>query len=573
MDFLEIASYVFAGDCSTRRGEWTDEKSEEPWTRDFAFHIAVREPEFWADAKIMSLLQKVLGFLSNDVYSFTFVPLARERRVESSYFEFGELSDWPFHKPARVVMFSGGLDSLAGAVETAVSGVKSVLISHRPVSTLDARQRKLVRELQKRFPGQFVHIPVWINKAEKFGREPTQRTRSFLFAALGTLVAQSVEAGGVRFYENGILSLNLPLAQEALRSRASRTTHPVALQLLGLLAAAITERELAMDNPFSFKTKAEVVGTIETNRVTELVPLTCSCSHLMFQSSVKHHCGVCSQCIDRRVALAGAGLLASDPITDYVADVFTGARPKQLDRSIAIDYALHGIELDRQSETEIASTFNAEITRAVRYEARRGEAAQSIISMHKRHGSTVRRVLEEQLRLNAPKLIDRTLESNSLLGLIIGERYLPRSDGESSQSASGKLLSRLEEEVLNRIANPSAATRPKRSAKSGPNKRETILFAAILSNLEGLRYCSFLDRHKVRPKWADEGPSGYRSSYLHNAGYKKKVQDEKSRAKKRMDGHTDPMLADAFVTYLPTEFETLSQFLDSRNSPRASKFE
>jgi hypothetical protein len=106
------------------------------------------------------------------------------------------------------------------------------LVSHRPVSTLDSRQKRLFTELQRRFPDQLIRIPVWVNKAEKLGREPTQRTRSFLYSALGTLVAQSIRAGGVRFYENGIVSLNLPIAEEVVRARASRTTHPMALHLL-----------------------------------------------------------------------------------------------------------------------------------------------------------------------------------------------------------------------------------------------------------------------------------------------------------------------------------------------------
>jgi hypothetical protein len=98
---------------------------------------------------------------------------------------------------------------------------------------LDSRQRRLFSELKKEFPDQLIHIPVWINKSEKLGRrEPTQRTRSFLYSALGAVVAHSVRAGGVQFFENGIVSLNLPVADEAIRARGSRTTHPVALQSL-----------------------------------------------------------------------------------------------------------------------------------------------------------------------------------------------------------------------------------------------------------------------------------------------------------------------------------------------------
>ena len=128
IDFLEIASYVYSADCATPRGKkWTDDDSTEPWSRDLSFVIPVREPEFWGRAEIQCLLEEILNFLSNDKYSFNFVPLKRDRS-EQPYFEFGDLKDWPFHAPDRVIMFSGGLDSLAGAVETAATGGKLVLV-------------------------------------------------------------------------------------------------------------------------------------------------------------------------------------------------------------------------------------------------------------------------------------------------------------------------------------------------------------------------------------------------------------------------------------------------------------
>jgi hypothetical protein len=409
IDFLEIAAYVFSADCATPRGtDWIDNNSTEPWTRDLAFVIPVRQPDFWESPEVKGLLEEVLNFLSNDIYSFHFVSL-RQDRIDQQYFEFGEQKNWPFGRPARVVMFSGGLDSLAGAVETASTGTKSVLVSHRSASTLDARQRKLFANLEQRFPGQFIHVPVWINKAETFGREPTQRTRSFLYSALGTLVAQSVQASGVRFYENGIVSLNLPIAQEVVRARASRTTHPIALHLLEALCAAITERNFAVDNPFIFKTKKEVVSTLANHKAADLIADTCSCSHLMFQSKNQRHCGRCSQCIDRRFATTAAGLLSYDSDQDYAIDIFLGPRNDPLERAIAVDYTRHGIELHQRSEEDLAAMFNAEISRAVRYEPKRGEAAQAIIGMHKRHGETV-----------AAGLVARALEKTSLLALAIG---------------------------------------------------------------------------------------------------------------------------------------------------------
>ena len=410
VDLLEIASYVFSADCATSRGQkWTDDDSTEPWGRDFSFVIPVRDPSFWCTAEVRDLIEDVLSFLSNDKYFFTFVPLERDRSHQQQYLQFSDLEDWPFYGSNRVLMFSGGLDSLAGAVETAAAGDHLVLVSHRPVSTLDSRHRKLFSELRKQFPSQLVHIPVWINKEETLGRESTQRTRSFLYAALGTVVAQSLGAGGVRFYENGVVSLNLPIADEPLRSRASRTTHPIALQLFTSLCTAVTEREFIVDNPYLFKTKTEVVATLAKHHAAHLIAHTCSCSHSMFQSKTQRHCGRCSQCIDRRFAITAAGLLAHDSERDYVSDVFVGPRKDALERAIAVDYTRHGIELYQQSETDLAAIFNAEISRAVRYEAKRSEAARRIISMHKRHGEVVNRVLEKKITENAARWVSTSL--------------------------------------------------------------------------------------------------------------------------------------------------------------------
>lgn len=161
-----------------------------------------------------------------------------------------------------------------------------------------------------------IHIPVWINKEKNLGREHTQRTRSFLYSALGTVVAESVKAAGVRFFENGVVSLNLPVADEVLRARASRTTHPRALELFSRLYRLVTERHFVVDNPYLFKTKAEVVSTIAKRGAGHLIKYTCSCSRVFFQSKTQWHCGACSQCIDRRIAVFAAGQEENDPKID-----------------------------------------------------------------------------------------------------------------------------------------------------------------------------------------------------------------------------------------------------------------
>ncbi len=240
VESTEIATYVYTADCATRRGnDWTDDDTIEPWSRDFQFVIPVRDLDFWQRSEVQQALEATLHFLSDDRYAFQFEQLTQDRPIQE-YLQFGD-DDWPFRYVERVLMFSGGLDSLAGAVETAARGDKLVLVSHRPVSTLSSRQRELFRQLRRTFPeALMIHIPVWVNKAKNLGREHLQRTRSFLYSTLGVVVADSMQADGVRFFENGVVSLNWPVADEVLRARASRTTHPWALQLLKRFYGLVT---------------------------------------------------------------------------------------------------------------------------------------------------------------------------------------------------------------------------------------------------------------------------------------------------------------------------------------------
>jgi hypothetical protein len=551
VDFLEIASYVYSADCATSRGTaWSDDASREPWARDFGFVIPVLDLVFWKSQEITYRLAEVLSFLSNDKYSFNFVPLEHDR-ADQEYFAFGDNEDWPFRAPERVVMFSGGLDSLAGAVETARRGENLVLVSHRPVSTLASRQKNLFEEFQKEFPQQLLHVPVWINKSERFGQESTQRTRSFLYSALGTVVAESVQAGGVRFFENGIVSLNLPVADEAIRARASRTTHPMALELFTSLCKAVTGRTFTVDNPYLFKTKTEVVQILSTSRAAHLIPHTCSCAHSMFKSRSQWHCGTCSQCIDRRFAIAAAGLLAHDSDTDYVSDVFIGPRKAGSERNMAADFVRQGVELCQRSESELAAWFNAEISRAVRYEPKRSEAAEKILSMHKRHGEAVERVLREQLVEHAANIVHGRIDDSSLLSLVIGKKHLIRQGKPIVEPDEEKPARIQDSGIPDRHLNslyPETVTleslhclmakfidacQSKRNGKgikkAKLRKRDTVIFTAILLGLEGPRYCSFLDKYELRPKWADPGHTSYSKSYQAGHPWRKKVQDEKSK--------------------------------------------
>ena len=90
-------------------------------------------------------------------------------------------------------------------------GRKVALVSHRSASKIAGAQKHLVDQLRSRFGADRVlHVPVWANVDDNLGREPTHRTRSFLFTALGAVTARLFGRDRISLFENGVVSLNLP---------------------------------------------------------------------------------------------------------------------------------------------------------------------------------------------------------------------------------------------------------------------------------------------------------------------------------------------------------------------------
>ena len=162
---------TFTRPIARREGEaWTDDETKEPWDRDFQLIVPVRDVDFWRQAEVSRLLVETLCVLCDDNFAFAFRKMENEP-AKQQYLEFGDLEDWPFRGVERVQMFSGGLDSLSGALDTASRGEKMVLVSHRPLSVQSSRQTKLFNAMREKCSASMIHVPVWVNKDEQIGRE------------------------------------------------------------------------------------------------------------------------------------------------------------------------------------------------------------------------------------------------------------------------------------------------------------------------------------------------------------------------------------------------------------------
>jgi hypothetical protein len=160
-DLLEIASYIYAADGAISRGGKTDSRLGAMWRRKLRFVIPVRQPKLWSSDPAFAALVDTISYLSEDDYEFEFRLLTNPPPVET-YFRLSTTNDAKF-TPDEVILFSGGLDSLAGTVEHIVAhGKKIALVSHRFATKITHAQNNLIGQLRRRFGAHRIlpaHVP------------------------------------------------------------------------------------------------------------------------------------------------------------------------------------------------------------------------------------------------------------------------------------------------------------------------------------------------------------------------------------------------------------------------------
>jgi 7-cyano-7-deazaguanine synthase in queuosine biosynthesis len=356
-DLVEIATYVFAADNLVRRGGITFKKMGERWRRSFRLVIAVRQPGTWETPQLLNSLCEALGFISQDTWNFEFVRLENPPPIQG-YLNYAETKVDRVGS-ATIVLFSGGLDSFAGAVqELNTSNKHIVLLSRRIAAMPDDRQRELAKKLRQRYPRRTTHVQVSAGLTDETKAiEHTQRTRTFLLSAIALVAAAIEGTDRICFYENGVMSVNLPISTQVVGARASRSTHPRSLLLLEQLCSLVWQDAIAIENPFIWKTKAEVVAELRGKPEGAAIARTVSCSRTREITKYRPHCGKCAQCLQRRISTLGAGVAEADPDESYAVDFLLGPRDLGMDRAMAVDTVRSALEFRRLSDDDFAFRF------------------------------------------------------------------------------------------------------------------------------------------------------------------------------------------------------------------------
>jgi len=417
VDLVEIAALVYVADQMHHRGKDDVETMGANWRRRMRFEIPVRVPSLWRSPPVVDALLELLSFLSEDEYHFTFTQYKNPPALDA-YLSFGRLATEA--PPASVVLFSGGLDSLGGVLEEVVRDKRpALLVTHAGAGTTRERHSTLTSMITNASSGpgpQF--ITVRASKKHRAEREYTQRARSFLYASFAVAVARMAGLNEIRFYENGVVSLNLPISPQVVGSRATRTTHPRVLASMRRFFSLITDTQFVVENRFLWKTKTDVVHDIVAAGHGGMIDYTTSCAHTRKYRREQPHCGTCSQCIDRRFAVLAAGAASFEPEGRYRHNLLTDPRDEGESRIMLASY----LETAQQVAEMDASAFYSRYGEAVRafphIDLPVDAAAQRIFELYKRHGQQVMAAIESAGHAQMTAIRKRTLPESCTLRLV-----------------------------------------------------------------------------------------------------------------------------------------------------------
>lgn len=410
-DLVRIAAYAFAADMEVRRGGDADWKLAK-WKRTLALSVGVNEPEFWSQPDVHAALTACLGFLSDDHWQFAFSPAANDldRQVV--------LPETPASRGAdisAVIAFSGGMDSLAAAVAELHAGRVPVLVSLEASNIAAGHRGKLISTLRKRYPSQpFGELGARVHRTAGEARERTRRTRSFVVASLAAAAANGLGGVDVILADNGFVSLNLPINDQLIGARATRSTHPRFLRQFRELLAHVFDRPPKVSNPLWNTTRQEVVRALAETVGPETVVDTRSCAGNSRQHAGRTHCGVCSQCIDRRFAIHAAGIDEFEPSALYGMDIFRDDLSGDA-RTMAVGYVRQAQRIAGLSDEDLVLEY-PQILDAVSPESHLREL-RAYIDLLRRQAKGVLGVMRAVAESQAVTMAGGTLSPDSLVYL------------------------------------------------------------------------------------------------------------------------------------------------------------
>jgi hypothetical protein len=144
---------------------------------------------------------------------------------------------------------------------------------------------------------------------------------------LGALAARRVGHRKILLLaENGQMAIHLPLTQGRIGAFSTHTAHPDVLAKMQEFFRGVLFDGISIDNPYVFRTKAEVVKVLWTG-LRQSIPSATSCWKNTRLPSETTHCGICVPCIIRRIAIECHGKDATAYARDPFVEQFSSLPP------------------------------------------------------------------------------------------------------------------------------------------------------------------------------------------------------------------------------------------------------
>ena len=326
----------------------------------------------------------------------------------------------------EVALFSGGLDSLSGVMRTLARTDRSlVLVSHHGQPGVKGVQKRLAKALEDRHPDRVHHYGFTCTFTGVRAVEETQRSRSFLYTAIGFAVCQALRSRKLTVYENGVTSLNLRRREDLANARASRTTHPRSIaDLQRFLRLVADNGDFTITTPFLWTTKRAVVETLVQSNGGDLIASTVSCTRTFQRTRNATHCGQCFQCVDRRMAMFAGGFNDLDDPGLYAVDIIRAPIPQGESRTAAVDYVRQAASFAGSTAGSFAQEYLSELAALgddVPGVTNDIELAEQVWELVHRHGGNVRQGIRKMQDLYDDPLGD--LAPESLLGLVASREH------------------------------------------------------------------------------------------------------------------------------------------------------
>jgi hypothetical protein len=317
-DFLSIALAVFAADRFVLRGDAAD-----GWTRILNLSVDVVDPAPWTARA--ERFAAALRFLTGDIWSLSFN--AGGKTAPSFQ---GRLTDRDC-----ACLFSGGLDSLIGAISLLEQGARPLLVSQasQKEGPYQAYLAGRIGLSDHRFAGKAIE-----RGPEEY--EQSSRARSILFFAYGVIAAAGI-GGRLIVPENGLISINPPLTNRRVGSLSTRTTHPYFVsELQGVLDGAAVG--VTIRNPCGLMTKGEMLAACPGDKIAKLASESYSCGK---GKRKNQQCGRCVPCLIRRAAFLKARI--PDQTAYQVMDLATDAKNDDVQAARIATAQLQSRNIDR----------------------------------------------------------------------------------------------------------------------------------------------------------------------------------------------------------------------------------